>query len=174
MVAEAVHSPTRRDVDAPILTAVVERSSHPTTTDVNAPAQNSMPASSSFIDHAEMASRLIFGFDLRPIQRHVLSQIFDPANPRKRLIVQPTAIGKSHIIRMMGVLFKGIHLILHPLLAFTGDQVTKKLSFRLLESFEAKLNKEGIDDLDKMHIHGSLPKEHKFHLVNIFLPEGCC
>ena len=42
---------------------------------------------------------------------------------RNFLIVQPTAGGKTHIIRMLCTYFRGIHVITHPILALSGDQV---------------------------------------------------
>ena len=42
--------------------------------------------------------------------------------PQKRLVVQPTANRKTHIMRMVGT-FLGVNLATNPLLALTADQV---------------------------------------------------
>ena len=83
-----------------------------------------LPSATNTAEYIQLASEFVWRLPcLRPIQAEVLQAIFDPTNRRHRLVVAPTAIGKSHIIRMMGTIFKAIHLVIHPLLALTADQV---------------------------------------------------
>ena len=72
-----------------------------------------------------MASRIVWGVDLRPMQRDALVQILGSTPPaHKLLLVTRTGSGKSHVTRMLGTLLRGIHLIVHPLLVLAADQVT--------------------------------------------------
>jgi superfamily II DNA helicase RecQ len=64
------------------------------------------------------------GRTLRTVQEDALSKIFSKENVEKKLIVvQPTGIGKSFIMMMTGLMLAGVHLIVHPLLTLTADQV---------------------------------------------------
>ena len=60
---------------------------------------------------------------LGDVQKEVVGDISDPNKHRKRMVSAPTAIGKSHITGLMLTMHKGIHLIVHPLLELTVDQV---------------------------------------------------
>ena len=106
--------------------------------DVNAPAAKMLPPASSLAKHAENCSRLVWGIDgLRGAKLETLLGIFDPVNDKKRLCVQPTALGKTHIVRVMGTMLGGFHLIIHPILAFSADQVAAFMecdeSYRTIE-----------------------------------------
>jgi len=60
--------------------------------------------------------------NLRPMQLRCLNTIL----LKKRIIlIDKTSGGKSHSLRMLGTLLKGIHLIFHPVLAMTADQMIK-------------------------------------------------
>ena len=72
------------------------------------------------------------------------------------LIVQPMGGGKMHIIRMIGTMLRGIHLIIHPLLALTEDQVG-----RFLEETDAYGSIEA-HNLDK---HGASNSKFLFDLI---------
>ena len=41
------------------------------------------------------------------------------------LIVQLIGISKTQIIHVLGTFLKGVHLIIHPILVLTGNQVTR-------------------------------------------------
>ena len=85
-----------------------------------------MPPVSSLADMLNLCSQRVWGIDLRPLQLAALSKLFgDCRDLRKLLVVQKTGGGKTHIIRVMGSMMKGIHVVLHPLLALTGDQVIR-------------------------------------------------
>jgi hypothetical protein len=72
------------------------------------------------------ASHHVWGVHLRPMQLRALLFLFGNDNfERKMLLVARTGGGKSHVIRMTGTMFRGIHLIIHPLLVLTADQITK-------------------------------------------------
>ena len=97
--------------------------------DVNFPPDCHLPLSASASDHAENCSKHVWNIPtLRPVQRDVLAKLLDGRRIRKHLIVQPTALGKTHIMRVFGTIMKGIHVIIHPLLALTADQHTAFVS----------------------------------------------
>ncbi len=49
-------------------------------------------------------------------------------NPEKKLlVVQPTGGGKSNIIKLLGLVLKGVHLIIHLLLVLKADKVASFL-----------------------------------------------
>ena len=71
----------------------------------------------------------------------VLTKLFADANEdeRKLMVNLMTGVGKTHVIRVLGALLKGVHLIIHPLLVLTADQVVKFL--------------EGTDDYGAIEVH---------------------
>ena len=75
-------------------------------------------------EHLSMLSELTWDTSLRPLQLLALSQLLG-LDLRKLLVVQKTGGGKTHIVRTLGTLLKGIHVVLHPLLALTGDQLSR-------------------------------------------------
>ena len=81
-----------------------------------------------------------YGCKRDPPAIHVLKKILNPSSSNwNYLIVQPTVIGKTHIIRVFGTFLKGDHLIIHPILGLTGDQVSQF--------------KEGSDDYGAIEVH---------------------
>ena len=79
----------------------------------------------STAEHLENCFRLVWNVDkLRDVQLEILAAIFYPSNKRKQLIVQPIARGKTHIMRVMGTMFWGLHVVVHPLFALTVDQAS--------------------------------------------------
>ncbi len=60
--------------------------------------------------------------ELRPIQEEALMHI---CQHQSLLLVARTGIGKTHIVRMVGTIFGGIVVVVVPLLALMGDQMTK-------------------------------------------------
>ena len=64
----------------------------------------------------QICSEFVWGLlTLRVVQEEVVADIFNLYKNRKRIVIAPTptptAIGKSHLIRLMGSIYKGIHLI---------------------------------------------------------------
>ena len=94
-------------------------------TNVNATSSQSIPLSADapLDDHLRFVSRGVWGVDLRDMQLAALLKIFRQS--KKLLIVQQTGTGKSHIFRMLGTMLNGIHLVMHPLLVLTADQIVK-------------------------------------------------
>ena len=71
-----------------------------------------------------MASRIVWGVDLRPMQRDALVHVLGSTPPaHKLLLVTRTGSGKSHVTRMLGTMLRGIHLVVRPLLVLAADQV---------------------------------------------------
>ena len=84
------------------------------------------PEGETIEDDLDTASSLVWGVSLRAMQMSALTFLFRETNvERKMLLVQKTGSGKTHVIRMAGTMLKGIHLILHPLLVLTADQIAK-------------------------------------------------
>jgi hypothetical protein len=63
--------------------------------------------------------------ELRPMQQKIIRLMFDPDKPNAMLAVYRTGEGKSHVIRMVGVLDRGVCLIFIPLLTLSADVMTK-------------------------------------------------
>jgi superfamily II DNA helicase RecQ len=62
---------------------------------------------------------------LRPSQLKILHLLFDPHAPNAVLAVYRTGEGKSHMIRMVGVVERSIALIFIPILKLSADVFTK-------------------------------------------------
>ena len=60
------------------------------------------------------------------MQLEVLLKILTPSlSNRKVLNIAHTGGGKMHIIRVLGTYARAVHLVIHPILALTADQVLK-------------------------------------------------
>ncbi len=77
---------------------------------------------------------------LRPIQEEALMHI---VTHQSLLLVARTGIGKSHIVRMVGTIFGGIVVVVVPLLALMGDQMTK------MKSTGGNMEVYNLDQLDE-------------------------
>ena len=85
-----------------------------------------LPAPTSLEEAVDIASRSVWGVDLRPMQREALVHLLGDAHPaHKLLLVTRTGSGKSHVTRMLGTMLRGIHLVMHPLLVLAADQAGK-------------------------------------------------
>ena len=62
---------------------------------------------------------------LRPSQQEAIRFIMHPCKPNNVIIVQPTGSGKTHIVRVVGVIERGIILIFIPLLTLSADVLQK-------------------------------------------------
>ena len=63
------------------------------------------------------------------MQIDALCHLFRPEDSeRKMLLVTRTGGGKSHVLRLVGTLLRAVHLVLHPLLVLTADQMPKFLA----------------------------------------------
>jgi hypothetical protein len=63
--------------------------------------------------------------ELRPMQQKIIRLMIDPSSPDAVLAVYRTGGGKSHIIRMVGVLDRDVCLIFIPLLSLSADVMAK-------------------------------------------------
>ena len=71
----------------------------------------------------QQASNDVWGVkELRPIQEEALMHIVEH---QSLLLIGRTGIGKTHFVRMVGTIFGGIVVVVVPLLALMGDQMTK-------------------------------------------------
>ena len=58
------------------------------------------------------------------MQRKALGTLFSKYNKEKKLLAcLRTGEGKSLIIKLLGTMLHGVHLIIHPILVLTADQV---------------------------------------------------
>ena len=70
------------------------------------------------------ASSCVWGVDGRPKQIEACDKLlYDATSSGKLLVVDRTGGGKSHILRLAGVMVNGIILVIVPLLALTADQM---------------------------------------------------
>lgn len=82
-------------------------------------------ASTSTLALIILLSTLVWGVDaLRQMQEQALTTMFVRGR-RKLLLVDKTGGGKSHVMRLMMTMLKGIHLYFCPLLALMADVVVK-------------------------------------------------
>ena len=63
--------------------------------------------------------------DLRDHQYRIGEVLFDPNRPDAIIAVYPTGSGKSHAMRVIGAMQRGIHLIFIPLLTLSADVMAK-------------------------------------------------
>jgi len=77
------------------------------------------------VAHAELCARAVWNVPrLLPMQRKALDTLFSKNNKEKKLLAcLRTGEGKSLIIKLLGTLLHGVHLIVHPTLVLTADQV---------------------------------------------------
>ena len=90
-------------------------------------SNHAFPADPSLATCFRLNSQHSWGFELRVDQSAALSKLFedDCLASRRLLVVLKTGIGKSHVIRSMGTMLKGVILVIHPLLVLTADQVIR-------------------------------------------------
>ncbi len=95
----------------------------------------------SFQELLQQHSNEIWGVkQLRPIQSEALWHIVDH---KSLLLISRTGSGKSHFVRMMGTIFGGIVVVVVPLLALMGDQMTK------MKSVDGSVEAYNVDQLDE-------------------------
>ena len=95
----------------------------------------------SFEELLQQHSKETWGVkQLRPIQSEALWHIIDH---RSLLLISRTGSGKSHFVRMMGTVFGGIVVVVVPLLALMGDQMTK------MTSVDGSVEAYNVDQLDE-------------------------
>ena len=82
-------------------------------------------AGTTLADDLSTASRFVCnGRELRPMQMEALRKLFSLKNVKKKLLViHPTRQQKYHVISMQGIMLRGVHWIVHPLLVLTSGQV---------------------------------------------------
>lgn len=86
-------------------------------------ATNELPSAITLEDNLQLLSTLVWGIpQLRPMQLRSLVTVL---HKKRIIVVDKTSGGKSHSIRMLGSLLKGVHFIFHPVLAMTADQMPK-------------------------------------------------
>ena len=84
-----------------------------------------LPPSASMMDHAALVSRLVYDVDTLREMQHRLLHTMLVKKIRHVLYVDRTGGGKSHSMRMLASMLKGIHLYFCPLLALMADIVLK-------------------------------------------------
>ena len=62
---------------------------------------------------------------LRPMQLDIAEVVLDPERPNVVVAVYPTGSGKTHVIRVVGVIERGVVLIFIPLLTLSADVLAK-------------------------------------------------
>jgi len=82
--------------------------------------------------------------DLPIRQREVLTKYIDPRTPKYMVVCLRTASGKSHIMRVIGTMERGIMLIFIPLLTLSADVLDKFVSA------EQKYGKVRVFHLDEL------------------------
>ena len=88
------------------------------------PPAASLPAGNNLAEDFDICVRSVVGRTLNAMQKGTLHCLFSPTNKEKKVrVVQPTGSGKSLVIMSVGLLLCGVHLIVHPLLVLTADQV---------------------------------------------------
>ena len=97
--------------------------SHTAMVTENFAARSTLPKPSSLEEHLTNLSRLVWGVDeLRPMQLKTLRSLYEH---ERAVVFDRTGGGKSHNVRLLGTLFGGVHLVFHPILALTADQLTQ-------------------------------------------------
>ena len=83
------------------------------------------PLSASIMDHVLHASREVYQVaELRPMQRRALAKLL-VEKVRQILFVDRTGGGKSHVMRLLATMLKGVHVYLCPLLSLMADVAIK-------------------------------------------------
>ena len=72
-------------------------------------------------------SHRVWGVHVHPMQLRSLLFLFSEDNLVCKILLVARTLGggRSHVIRMTGTTFRGIHLIIHPIMVLTADQITK-------------------------------------------------
>ena len=84
-----------------------------------------LPLAATMMEHVQHASRLVYEVDeLREMQYQLLFTML-VNRIRQVLYVDRTGGGKSHAMRMLATMCKGIHLYFCPLLALMADVALK-------------------------------------------------
>ena len=79
------------------------------------------------------------------MQLRALLFLFGTANlGRKMLLVNRPSGGKAHVVRMIRMMLRGVHLVVHPLLALTTDQVP---NFRTSSERFGPVSAHNLDEL---------------------------
>jgi hypothetical protein len=72
------------------------------------------------------ASKSVWGIgDMFPTQLDAVYRLLHPMWPNHLAVIQRTGAGKTHILRMLGVIERGIVLIFIPLLTLSADVMSK-------------------------------------------------
>lgn len=72
------------------------------------------------------ASSLVWGVDeMYPTQIDAVFRLLHPVHPNQLALIQRTGAGKTHILRTVGVMERGIVLIFIPLLTLSADVMSK-------------------------------------------------
>ena len=103
--------------------AAASARSHTAMETENVTARSTLPEPSSLEEHITNLSHLVWGVDdLWPMQLKTLRALYEH---ERAAVFDRTGGGKSHNIRLLGTLFGGVHLVFHPILALTADQLTQ-------------------------------------------------
>ena len=113
--------------NVPSVAAVVARPVNSLRGPDESPDTDDLPPASTLEDHLNNVSKCVWGIqNLRTMQLDVLLKILTLSlSNRKVLNIAHTGGGKTHIIRVLGTYARAVHLVIHPILALTADQVLK-------------------------------------------------
>ena len=107
----------------PAIAAASARSLACIQNDHNAHPSYILPETATLEEHFLLLSRLVWSVDeLRPMQLRTVKAIYEH---EQVVVIDVTGGGKSHNIRLTGTFLGGVHLIFHPILALTADQLTQ-------------------------------------------------
>ena len=102
--------------------------------------------------------------ELRIRQREVLTKYIDPRTPKYMIACLRTSAGKSHCMRLIGTMERGVMLIFIPLLTLSADILDKFIST------DQRYGKVGVVHLDEMV--DNAPEEYESFLQTcILLPK---
>ena len=104
---------------------------------------------------------------LRPLQLQAAWVLMDPQSPDQILLVLPTSGGKTHIIRTVGAMERGVVPIFIPLLTLAAD-VMAKVRARLEADPRHLARKTVIDAIEAV-----LGPQHDQRLKRLVLSELC-
>ena len=91
--------------------------------DKNPPSQHSV--SVNLMEHVQHCLKMVYGvLELRPMQ-HLLFETMLVKKKLQVLFVDKTARGKSHDMRLLATINKGVHVYVCPLLVLMADIVLK-------------------------------------------------
>lgn len=107
----------------PHLAASSARSRSALRRDPNHMPIEALPRARTFRDKLNMLSDRVW--DVETPREMQYTGVKTALREGKAIVVDRTGGGKSHLIRLLGTMLRGLNIVFHPLLALMGDQVAK-------------------------------------------------